>query len=95
LALLTLFGTNLFYYSFGLGEFSHSYLFALNVLFIYLTMLWHNDKNKKTLFLLGLLFGLMVLIRPTEILLIVFPLLYRVYDKVSLNWKLDLLKSNF
>ena len=95
LALLILFGTNLFYYSFGIGEFSHSYLFTLNVFFIYLTIKWHNLQDKRILFAMGLLFGLMVLIRPTEIFLMAFPLLYRVYDQYTLQWKLDLLKQNW
>lgn len=91
IALIVLFGTNLFYYTYGVSQLSHSYLFTLNVLFVYLTMKWHDKPSRKTLFLLAFLFGLMVLIRPTEILLVFFPLFYKVYDFSSLKKKVQFL----
>jgi len=94
LGLVTLLGTNLFYYTYSVSEFSHSYLFTLNTLFIYCTIRWHKTYQKRTLFLLALLFRLMVLIRPTELLLMLFPLFYGVYNIKSFKSKLHLLYAH-
>ncbi|MFL5766141.1 MAG: hypothetical protein ACJ77K_19510 [Bacteroidia bacterium] len=72
------FGTNLFYYTYSLGEFPHSYLFFLYSVIIYLSIGLVDDYKNKNLLWIGLLGGLITLIRPTDILILLFPLLYRV-----------------
>lgn len=73
-------GTNLFAYTYGTGEFPHSYLFFLNALFIFFTLKWIRDE--KPVFLLWLSFtaGMITLIRPTGLLVLLFPLLYNVHS---------------
>lgn len=72
---LTLFligaGTNLYYYSTFEAAMPHSYNFSLIALFLYLISGWYEKADRKNSFFAGLVFGLIVLIRPTNILLLV------------------------
>ena len=72
------FGTNLFYYTLGWNTLPHAYLFTLFVLFLYFTIRWYETLKLKYLIFLSLVYGLSVLIRPTEIVIIFIPLLYGV-----------------
>lgn len=66
--LATFFGTNLFHYILAQGLMSHGFLFSLHCMFLYLTILFYKNPNIKHSILLGLVGGLITLIRPTEIL---------------------------
>lgn len=87
-------GTNLLYYTLGWGEMAHSYLFLLFCMLIYFTIRWHRDQRVLYIALIGLLGGLITLIRPTEALILLIPIIYNVYDKQSLRAKLQLLAGN-
>ena len=59
-----IFGTNLYYYSTFGSIFSHSYSFFLFSLFIYLIPIWFgNPKSKKITIALGIVAGLILLVR--------------------------------
>lgn len=73
-----LFGTNLFYYTVREPGMSHAYLFFLFALFIILTPKVLAQPNFKNAIFLGLLFGLITLIRPTNCLIALYLLLYQV-----------------
>jgi 4-amino-4-deoxy-L-arabinose transferase-like glycosyltransferase len=75
-------GTNLFYYVTYEAPLPHVYTFFLIVLFTLLLINWHEKPNLKTTVLLGLVSGLFVLIRPTNIIVLLLIPLYGV-----LNWK--------
>jgi hypothetical protein len=72
------FGTNLFNYTYSSGEFSHSYLFFLYSAFIFATLKVILDQYFNYLFFMALTAGMVVLIRPTGILILLFPLLFKV-----------------
>ena len=76
--IFTLFlGTNLFYYSVENTGMSHVYSFSLFAVIAWLTKKYHSGEIKRhglTFFCWSLLFSLIVLIRPTNILL--FPFLF-------------------
>lgn len=91
---LILFGTNYYYYLLGQGELTHSYLFMLFSIIIWLTLKWHKNPKPKTLAGIALAAGLVTLIRPTDILIILFPILYGVYNLESLKNKLKILGEN-
>jgi hypothetical protein len=74
--LVVFFGTNLFYYTMGTGETSHSYLYAINAVLIYLMIRWFDNNKPKYIYWFSLLFGLSVLIRPTQVLFLIIPLIY-------------------
>lgn len=88
---LILFGTNYYYYLFGQGELTHSYLFMLFSAIILLTIKWHQRQKNKYLYGIALLSGLVTLIRPTDIIVVLFPLLYGVYNFTSIKEKVLLI----
>ena len=64
-------GTNFYYYSTYEAAMSHSYNFSLISLFLFLSARWYDRANLKNSVLLGLVYGLIVLIRPTNLLIII------------------------
>ena len=79
-------GTNLYYYSTHEGAMSHSYSFSLIALFLFLLARWYEDANWKNSVLLGLVYGLIALIRPSNVLLIILIILWEV-DSVQALWQ--------
>lgn len=61
-------GTNLFFYTAHEGTMSHSYSFALITIFLYLVIRWYETPRTKTALWIGLLYGLIVLVRPSNII---------------------------
>jgi hypothetical protein len=96
--LCILFATNLFYYTFRESEMPHGYLFFLFSLFIYHVVKWHSLNKIKHFYIFCFVAGFIALIRPTEILVMLIPLLYNVVnfktftEKIvtflQLKWKL-------
>lgn len=87
-------GTNLFWFTLYQGGMAHVPLFFLYALLIYLTIQLHK-KLKTGLFIgIGFVMGLITLIRPTDVICILIPLLYNVYNKETLRAKMMLLKNN-
>ena len=87
------FGTNLFYYTYGWGEMPHSYLFFLYALFAWLTLRWVLHDKKFNLLWIGLVAGMITLIRPTGIVVLLFPLLFNISSWNDLRQRLSLLIS--
>lgn len=67
------FGTNLLYYS-QVSPMSHAYSFALVCLLLYGTFAYFRKQNAWRALLIGLAAGLLILIRPTNIIALLFPL---------------------
>ena len=80
-------GTNLAHYASIEGTMSHVYLFALFNVFIWHTILWHDKPTFKRLFGLGALGGFITLIRPSNIIILLFFHLYNVYSVKLLKEK--------
>lgn len=93
--LLTMFGTNLYNYTaFEVGM-SHTYSFFLLAALLELTDRWYRSPKAGTLCLLGLIFGLTIITRPTNALAIVFPLFWTVDSYPSLNQRIQLFKAHW
>ncbi len=75
-------GTNLLFYSTIEAPMTHAYSFSLIAIFIYLTPKWYKSPSLTKALLIGALFGLIVLIRPSNVILLIFFILYGV-DSVS------------
>jgi hypothetical protein len=69
-------GTNLLTYSSQSAPMTHTYSFSLFALFIYYTIKWYKDYSIKHTIIIGLLLGLISLIRPTNIIIVFFFLFY-------------------
>lgn len=76
--LFTFFGTNLLYYASVESAMSHVYTFSLFSVFLYFTIDFYETATYKNAFILGLCFGLIVLIRPINSLFIIPFLLFNI-----------------
>ncbi len=93
--LFIVFGTIYFHEAFDDYLQPNALLFTGYSLLLYNTILWHETQQRKNAVYIGLLMGIMILIHPSEILCVLIPLLWKVYDKQSFKVKLDLVKNNF
>jgi len=77
---LIVFGTNYFFHVsiHGQGAMTHNVLFSLYAFVLWNTIKWYQNFKLKYLFFVGMGIGLMTLIRPTEIIALIIPLLYKV-----------------
>jgi hypothetical protein len=85
-------GTNLYNYVTLEPCMSHAYLFCLINIFIWIIYKWHHEPNLTNSILFGLLSGLIVLIRPTNIMVLLLFILFDVKTlkdipaKIKLFW---------
>jgi hypothetical protein len=61
-------GTNLYFYTVHEGPMSHGYNFALITIFLYLVIRWYEEPSERRSIFLGLVYGLIVLVRPSNII---------------------------
>ncbi len=87
-------GTNLFYYSVHEAAMPHAANFFLFTFIIYLTIKWHKNASWNTSILLGLTIGLVTLIRPSNVLIGLVPLLFSVHDSESLCAKIQYIRTH-
>ncbi|GAA4017045.1 hypothetical protein GCM10022408_33250 [Hymenobacter fastidiosus] len=90
LVLLVL-GTNYLQYAVFDGAMAHNYLFTLYALLLGLVIRWHERPHWKWAAAMGLVLGLMILIRPTEAVAGLLPVLWGVGSVASAKAKLRLL----
>ncbi len=92
--LITAFGTN--YYSEAVNNYlqPHAMLFSAYSVLLYCIIKWHDGPKKKYLIAGGLVMGWMILSRPSEIVCLLLPLFWNVYDKESLKAKIQLIKNH-
>lgn len=85
-SLVIFLGTNLAYYTF-VEPMSHVYSFALIGIFLHAFVMYSRIRSTKYVMALGLSLGLLVLIRPVNALVVLFPamLVFSGYSKVPLN----------
>ena len=71
-------GTNFYYYTVIAVGMPHVYLFSLLAITFYYTVVWYENPKLKIGIILVLLIGLMVLVRPTMLIVLLFPVLYNI-----------------
>jgi hypothetical protein len=78
LVILVLFGTNYLFHNtmYGQGAMTHNLLFTAYTIIVWLTIQWYNNQRLKTIIALGLVCGLVILTRPTEVVCLFIPLLW-------------------
>lgn len=89
-----LLGTNYFFQITYDGVMPHNFLFTINCLIILYSKKWNDNKSIKTAIPLGLLIGFATLCRPTEILWIIIPLMWGVFDVKTAIQKITYLLKN-
>jgi len=88
------FGTHLVFYGSVHGAMAHATDFMLAAMFIYYSVKWLQVPRLKFVLLLGVVGGLLVLIRPVNILIFSFLLLYKIDSVNSLTERFKLFISN-
>ena len=91
LVLLVL-GSNYFQYAVFDAAMAHNYLFTGYALLLWLTIRWHERPTRRDAFFIGLTLGLLVLIRPSEAVAAVIPVLWGVGSVAEARAKLALLR---
>ncbi|HJW29639.1 MAG TPA: hypothetical protein VJ508_10435, partial [Saprospiraceae bacterium] len=95
LALISVFlGTNLFHYTTREMSISHSYTFFLFAFLLWFLPRYFNRPDIWHSTLFGLVIGLIILIRPTNILVAAFVLGYEVYTWQALKHRLMFFLKN-
>lgn len=94
LLVVLFFGTNFQYTVVSMPAMPHGYLFLFYGLIIYYTIKWHDKPSIKYSIFLGLSLGLASLARASEILAVLIPLIWNVYNKESIKAKRNFLWSN-
>ena len=92
--LLVVAGTNYFFYVGMVPGYVHNYVFCLLSVLIFLLIKWYANPSNSAAIGLGAIFGFLVLIRPTLVLLLPFLLLFGVKNRGFLKTRLLLLRSN-
>jgi hypothetical protein len=88
-------GTNLMHYLTYEAPMSHAYSFTLIVVFLYYLDLWCQKMSWRQTILLGVLSGLITLIRPTNIIVLLLVLLWRVNSLKTFQERIKGLLSNW
>ncbi|MBL7883454.1 MAG: hypothetical protein JNL69_05260 [Bacteroidia bacterium] len=93
-------GSNLYYYTIDAPGMSHIYSFFIFSIIIYISPFLISKYNKKHLFVFLVASTLAILIRPTNILIILFPLIYKLKEKnetivESLNYFKKIISTNY
>jgi hypothetical protein len=73
---------------------SHNYLFSCYALLLWCTIKWHRNQKIGWAILIGLLCGLITLVRPAELVCVLIPLLWGVHSRASFIAKFQLIKEN-
>lgn len=88
-------GTNLTAYASQSAPMSHVYSFCLFAAFIYYTIKWHEFQTLKNTLIIGFLIGIISLIRPSNIIIMLFFALYNITSLYDFKERILLFKKTF
>lgn len=95
LIFLIVFGTNYCHHLSIKNLETVNILFMLSTIVIWYNIKWHENEKLKDLLILGLAFAMMALVKPSEILIIIVPILWEIHNKKSFIEKLKLISRNW
>lgn len=93
--LLVVFATNLFYYATNEPAMSHAYNFSLVSILMWLSIRWQQRASLKYAALIGLVGGLLFIIRPVNGLFMLIPVLYNVRSFKDLTSRAGFFLKNY
>jgi hypothetical protein len=89
-------GTNFFFFTTIGNDVPHVYLFTLFAALIYYTIKWYESHKWLHILLLGLIAGLIIAVRPSEIIFLLIPALWGITSIKSIKERFNfLLKQKF
>lgn len=88
-------GTNLYYYAIYEAPMSHVYNFTLLIAFITATINWYKSPTVKNTIITGFLAGIISLIRPSNIIILVFFIFYGVSSFHECKERFKLILSKY
>lgn len=88
-------GTNLYYFSVanGIGM-SHAYLFALYAAVLLAVDRFYDNPKKRYAVFIGFFAGFITLIRPNEIIVLLFPLLWNIFSFDDMRKRVQFVRQN-
>ncbi len=92
--LLIFFGTNLYCYSYQQIGMSHAYTFGLFAVFIHLMLNFFEKPKSSSAIGMGILLGLIIITRPTNIMILIFPVLFGLKNLDDLKTRFSFLIKN-
>lgn len=95
LLVITVLATNYFQLTAFEGYLSHNYTFTIYTFIVWFTLKWHKQPYWKYAAGLGFSMGIAVLVRPSELVCVLIPVLWGIHNLQSFNHKLALIKSNY
>ena len=93
--LCIVFGTNYFNYVVFDAAMPHALLFALYGILIFKIAQWFDKQTLKTGFIIGILYALVFLIRPTELVSLMFFIFYPIGKTMPFKKIISFWKQNF
>ncbi len=93
--IILLAGTSLSYYSIFLPAYTHIFSFALVTMFLYFSIKWNEAPRFTYSIALGLLIGVITLIRPTNFLIVLVWILYNIYNLNSLKLRIKFFFTHY
>lgn len=88
-------GTNFFFYTSIEVGMSHIYGFFLFTLILYLSQRWYEKQTALGALFIGLSIGLVTLVRPTNIMIALIPLLWGIRSIGDLKARMQFFKEHF
>ncbi|MDY0078693.1 MAG: hypothetical protein RBR87_15600, partial [Bacteroidales bacterium] len=88
-------GTNLLFWTTYDAGAPHTILFGIYALLLWFTIRWHEQQKTIYAILIGLLLGLIIVSRPSDIVAVLIPVFWNVYDSASFRAKIQLIKTHY
>ncbi len=86
--------TNLFWFTVFQAGMAHVPLYFLYALLVWLTLRLYEKQSNILFICCGLVAGVITLIRPTDILCLLIPILFNVYDRETAKARIGFLKEH-
>ena len=93
--LLYVLTTNYLEYAAISSAMTHTYIFTLYTLMLWQTIKFYERPKMRTAASIGVCIGLAALARPTELIVVMIPTLWGVFDKKSLESRFLFIKNHF
>jgi hypothetical protein len=87
-------GTNYLHFATYKNLETTNFLFSLLAVLVWNTIRWHQDKQLKNLIAISLTSALITLVKPSEIVCVIIPVLWGVYNKETFLEKWNLIVAN-